>query len=55
VRKIEAIDIALAGRNRSHAVGPHTDFGAIFTAEALIPAISCTIRPALDILQRNVA
>ena len=53
--KTRVIEIAVAGRKRSHAAGPHTGFDQLFNADALIPTISCTIWPALHKLQRNVA
>ncbi len=54
-RKTEAIDIPLAGRNRSHAAGPQSDFYPMFDDTYLSVAIYCTIPPALHKSQRYVA
>lgn len=54
-RKSEATDIALAGRKRSHAAGPQSEFYWMFDDTPLRITISCTIRPALHKSQRYVA
>ena len=46
-QKTKVIEIAVAGRKRNQATGPHIELDLIFYVAALLPTISCTIRPAL--------